>query len=90
MKPKLTPALRKMLDRIRRATDRDGALLKLSVVAESGSAVRALNKLLDAGWIEHIGHPTIRVAGTIPASAVRVTEAGRAALAVVQGGRVVG
>ena len=78
---KITPTVHDMLDRIKRATDDDGGLLVLSIAAEGGSAPRRLRTLCAEGLAEACDHPSIVIGSGRPAPAVRITEAGRAAIA---------
>ena len=76
---KLTPKLREMLERIGRVTAKGDALLELSLVAAGGRAHSQLQTLLVEEWAERCDHPTVK-AGNYAARAVRITDAGRAAL----------
>ena len=78
---RLTPAARDALRRISAATDRTGAWLSLVALAESRGLLRVCDRLLSAGYVERCKHPTIQAAGGDAAPALRITEAGRAALA---------
>lgn len=74
---KLTKGLRKMLERIHRATDtKSGGLLELTILAAGGGEPRKLNWLYAAGWAEQFDFTLPRG----PAPGVLITEAGRKAL----------
>ena len=73
---KLTPALRSMLERINRHS---GELLELAVTASGGREYTKLQRLMRAGYVVRVDHPTVRT-GKWPAEALAITDAGREAL----------
>lgn len=74
--PRLTPKMREMLKRIADASDRNGSLMQLAVVAAGGGERTKLRRIVDAGWAEICEHQLPR--GPVPG--VRVTAAGRQVL----------
>jgi hypothetical protein len=78
---KLTPSLVSMLERIERHS---GSLLMVAVTASGGREYGKLNKLRGAGYVVKCDHPSV-TEGAWPAEALAITEAGRAALAMLRG-----
>lgn len=75
--PKLTPALREMLERIKGGTDRDGSQMLLTITAAGAREKTKLQRLRNAGWVAWCDHMLPRG----PVDGVRITDAGRAKLA---------
>jgi hypothetical protein len=73
---KLTASLRAMLERIERHS---GELLELSVTASGGREYVKLQRLIRAGYVVRVDHPTVK-AGKWPAEALAITEAGKPGL----------
>jgi hypothetical protein len=74
---RLTPTLRSMLERINRHS---GDLLELAITASGGREYSKLQRLIRAGYVVRVDHPTVR-SGKWPAEALAITDAGREALA---------
>ena len=74
---RLTPSLRAILERIDRHS---GELLELSVTASGSREHGKLQRLLHAGYVVRVDHPTVK-AGKWPADALAITEAGKDTLA---------
>jgi hypothetical protein len=75
---KLTPKKRELLERIR---NMGGRLLELQLAASGGPSYDRLSELRSAGYVELCDHPTVvDRKWNEPAKAVRITEAGEAAL----------
>ena len=74
---KLTPKRKEILDWAARL---DGRLQLLQVTASGGRGHSIVNELCRSGLLEIIDHPTVKH-GKYPADALRVTDAGREALA---------
>jgi hypothetical protein len=73
---KLTPTLRSMLGRIERHS---GELLEVAVTASGGREHGNLQKLIRAGYVKRVDHPTVKE-GKWPAEALAITNDGKAAL----------
>lgn len=73
---KLTPAPRRMLERIAEATDRHGSMMVISIIGSGGRARNQLQQLINAGYAEMCDHDLPRG----PVDGVRITQAGRTAL----------
>lgn len=74
--PKLTPALREMLERIGRASRDGGSLMQLVILSAGGGERRKLTTLINARWVETCDKKLSR--GPVPG--VRITTAGIAKL----------
>lgn len=74
---RLTPTLRSMLERINRHS---GELLELAVTASGGREYTKLQRLIRAGYVVRIDHPTVKN-GEWPADALAITDAGTEVLA---------
>lgn len=72
---KLTPALRRILA----FTNRHDGVAELQIVASGGRTYAALQALRRAGYVENYYPAPVR--GYLPPDRVRITEAGKAALA---------
>lgn len=79
--PKLTPALRVMLERIASVTKSNGSLMLLTITASGGREGSKLQRLRNAGWVEYCDHPLPRGA----VDGVRATPSGFAALSSKEG-----